>query len=90
MSEIPREHHISSAVVSTLPEYCESVAARLAAEDDTEVHHVKDGKIVVVLEGPSQDAIGGRLARIALLDHVISANLVYEIVDTEAPEEEIP
>lgn len=90
MSEAAREHHISSAVVSTLPEYCASVAARLASEDNMEVHHVKDGKIVIVLEGPSQDVIGGRLARIALLDHVLSANLVYEIVDTEAPEEEIP
>ncbi|MXN63919.1 hypothetical protein GR183_03300 [Stappia sp. GBMRC 2046] len=82
MSETAHEHHISSAVVSVVPEHAEGVIRSLEAMADTEVHHRTDSKIVIVLEGPSEKAIGGRLAQIALLDHVLSANLVYEIIDT--------
>lgn len=82
MPEPPREHHISSAVISVLPRYSRAVAGRLAALADTEVHHRAGGKIVVVMEGPSQSAIGARLAEIALMDHVLSANLVYQVVET--------
>ena len=80
------EHHISSAVVSALPEHERSVAEAIAAMPDTEVHHVVDGKIVIVMEGPSEGALGDRLARIALMDHVLSANMVYEVIDREAGE----
>ena len=77
------EHHISSAVVSVAPACAAAVAERLAALPDTEVHHVAGGKIVIVMEGPSAGAIGGRLAEIALMQSVLSANLVYEVIDTE-------
>jgi nitrate reductase NapAB chaperone NapD len=35
------------------------------------------------MEGPSVNVIGGRLTEIALMDHVLSANLVYEVIETE-------
>lgn len=85
MSEAP-EVHISSAVVSVRPEASAAVAARLAELPDTEVHHVAGGKIVIVMEGPSQRALGARLAEISLMNHVMSANMVYEVVDTDGPE----
>ncbi|NRG18190.1 chaperone NapD [Rhizobiales bacterium] len=84
MGEPAQEHHISSAVVSVIPEHADDVVRKLEAMADTEVHHRTPAKIIIVLEGPSENAIGGRLAQIALLDHVLSANLVYEIIDTGA------
>lgn len=83
MTEAAREHHISSAVVSAIPRHAQAVAACLARLPDTEVHHVAGGKIVIVMEGPSGGVIGGRLAQIALMDHVLAANLVYEVIETE-------
>src|SRR3546814_7862717 len=83
MIEAAREHHISSAVVSAIPQHAGAVAASLARLPDTEVHHVVGGKIVIVMEGPSGGAIASRLAQIALMDHVLAANLVYEAIETE-------
>lgn len=82
MSEAAHEHHISSAVVSVSPEHADAVIRKLEAMADTQVHHRTDSKIVITLEGTGTHAIGSRLAEIALLDHVLSANLVYEIIDT--------
>ena len=84
MAEQAAEHHISSAVVSVPPGQADPVARAIAAMPDTEVHHVAAGKIVIVMEGPSANALGERLAQIALMDHVLSANMVYEVVDREA------
>lgn len=83
MPEAPRELHISSAVISAVPRHVEAVAAAIAALPETEVHHVAGGKIVIVMEGPNESVIGGRLTQIALMDHVLSANLVYEVIETE-------
>jgi periplasmic nitrate reductase NapD len=83
MAEVPRELHISSAVVSAIPQHVQAVASAIAGLPDTEVHHVAGGKIVIVMEGPSVSVIGGRLTQIALMDHVLSANLVYEVIETE-------
>jgi len=83
MAEAPRELHISSAVVSAVPQHVPDVAAAIAGLPDTEVHQVAGGKIVIVMEGPSENVIGSRLTEIALMDHVLSANLVYEVIETE-------
>lgn len=83
MNDATGEHHISSAVVSVLPGHEAAVAEAVAALPDTEVHHAEDGKIVIVMEGASTGALGERLAGIALMDHVMSANMVYEVVDRE-------
>jgi periplasmic nitrate reductase NapD len=74
--------HISSAVVTAFPERCNEVVCRIKALPDTEVHHVQNSKIVIVLEGPNADVIGSRLAAIALMEGVLAANLVFEHVET--------
>jgi len=54
----------------------------IEALPDTEVHYVQNGKIVIVMEGPSVDVIGNRLTAIALMEGVLSANLVFEQIET--------
>jgi nitrate reductase NapD len=76
-------HHISSAVISTRPGHTQDVLAELSKLDGVEVHAAQDNKIVVVIEGPNTGALGNRLTRIALLDGVITANMVYEHIDKQ-------
>ena len=76
-------HHISSAVITTFPRHCDEVIARLKELPGTEIYRAENGKIVIVLEGESTDEIGGRLAGIAVMDGVISANLVFEQIETQ-------
>ena len=83
MPEAPRYHHISSAVVSVLPAMADDVVAQLSAMRDVEVHAHEGGKIVVVIEGASTGAMGDRLTRIALLDGVVAANMVFEHIEAE-------
>ena len=77
--------HVSSAVVSARPEHCAAVAARLNAISGVEVDRVASGKIVIIIEGTSSGELGARLAEIALMDQVLSANMVYESVDFGQP-----
>jgi len=76
--------HISSAVVSVLPDHCERVVRLLSKIPGVEVHHRSASKIVLVLEGPDSGVIGGRLAEIASLSGVLSANMVFEQVERVA------
>jgi nitrate reductase NapD len=79
----PRDSYlISSAVVSAFPERAEAVAQAIAELPGAEVRAVQGGKIVILLEGRESGAIGARLAEIALMDGVLTANLVYEHADT--------
>jgi len=73
--------HISSAVVSVLPNHCERVVRLLSGMPGVEVHHRSASKIVLVLEGPDSGVIGGRLAEIACISGVLSANMVFEQVE---------
>ncbi len=73
--------HISSAVVSVLPAHQENVVRLLSDMTGIEVHHQASSKIVIVLEGPDSGVIGGRLAEIASMEGVLSANMVYEQVE---------
>jgi nitrate reductase NapD len=73
--------HISSAVVSVLPQHCEHVSQLLSEISGVEVHHRSASKIVIVLEGPDSGVIGGTLAEIASLSGVLSANMVFEQVE---------
>ena len=61
----------------------DAVLAQLSAMQDVEVHGHEGGKIVVVIEGASTGAMGDRLTRIALLDGVIAANMVFEHIEQE-------
>ncbi|TCR68514.1 chaperone NapD [Bosea sp. BK604] len=74
--------HISSAVVSAFPARCAELVERLSALPGTEVHRVENGKIVIVMEAGSSGELGSRLAGIALMDGVLSANMVFEQIDS--------
>jgi periplasmic nitrate reductase NapD len=73
--------HISSAVVSVLPDHRDQVLRMLAAMPGVETHQRDASKIVIVMEGANSGIIGGRLAEIATWQGVLSANMVFEQVD---------
>jgi periplasmic nitrate reductase NapD len=73
--------HISSAVVSVLPERRDEVLRTLATLPGVEVHQRDASKIVIVMEAAESGILGGRLAEIATWQGVLSANMVFEQVD---------
>ena len=73
--------HISSAVVSVLPEHRGEVLRMLAALPGVETHHSDASKIVIVMEAAESGILGGRLAEIASWQGVLSANMVFEQAD---------
>jgi len=73
--------HISSAVVSVLPDYRDQVLRMLAAMPGVETHQRDASKIVIVMEAANSGIIGGRLAEIATWQGVLSANMVFEQAD---------
>ena len=73
-----RATHISSAIISVLPNRREDVLDRLSALPGIDIHHAESFKIVVVLEADDAGAIGSRLAEIATWNGVLSANMVFE------------
>ncbi len=75
------EHCISSAVVLVLPHREEEMAGRLAGIPGVEVRARGNNRFVLVLEGPGNGAVGGLLTRIAVMDGVIAANMVFEHVE---------
>lgn len=72
--------HISSAIVSVLPNRRTEILQRLSLLTGVEVHHAESFKIVIVLEADEAGAIGSRLAEIAMWNGVLSANMVFEQV----------
>ena len=73
--------HISSAVVSVLPERRDEVLRTLATLPGVEIHQRDASKIVIVMEATESGILGGRLAEIASWQGVLSANMVFEQVD---------
>jgi periplasmic nitrate reductase NapD len=73
--------HISSAVVSVLPDHRDQVLRMLAAMAGVETHQRDASKIVIVMEATESGILGGRLAEIATWQGVLSANMVFEQVD---------
>ena len=73
--------HISSAVVSVLPDHRDQVLRMLAAMPGVETHQRDASKIVIVMEAAESGIIGGRLADIATWQGVLSANMVFEQAD---------
>lgn len=74
--------HISSAVVTVLPVHREKVIRQLAEMSGVEVHHQAPFKIIIVLEGPDSGSLGARLAEIASIEGVLSANMVFEQIES--------
>ena len=73
--------HISSAVVSVLPDRRDEVLRALAALPDVEIHQRDASKIVIVMEAAESGILGSRLAEIASWQGVLSANMVFEQVE---------
>jgi len=82
MSEPACGHCISSAVVLARPERADEVAARIMRLG-AEIGAIQDGRIVVVLEGPSPGALGTLLGAIGGLDGVLAANMVFEHIEED-------
>ena len=76
--------HISSAVVSVLPEWRDRILNELADLPDLEIQQNDARKIVIVMEAAESGIIGGRLAEIACWQGVLSANMVFEQVERAA------
>ena len=76
--------HISSAVVSVLPDYRDQVLRMLAAMPGVETHQRDASKIVIVMEATESGILGSRLAEIATWQGVLSANMVFEQVERAA------
>lgn len=76
MSDAPL--HIASAVVKARPAIQHAVAARIAQLAGAEVAVIDQGRIIVVLEASQRHDLGATLDRIADLDGVLSATLVFE------------
>jgi nitrate reductase NapD len=74
--------HISSAVVSVLPAHRDEVLRMLAALPGVETHQSDASKIVIVMEAAESGILGGRLAEIACWQGVLSANMVFEQVES--------
>jgi periplasmic nitrate reductase NapD len=75
--------HIASAVVKTRPVTQDAVVARIAELPGTDVWASDQGRIIVVLEARQQGDLGDALNRIAGLDDVLSATLVFEHSEPE-------
>ncbi len=86
MPEPATSHHISSAVIVTIPARAAEVLSALARMENVEIRGHSDGKIVVIIEGTSTGMLGEALSRISILDGVIAANMVFEHVETEEME----
>jgi periplasmic nitrate reductase NapD len=76
--------HISSAVVSVLPDHRDNVLRMLATVPGLETHQRDASKIVIVMEAVESGILGGRLAEIATWPGVLSANMVFEQVESSA------
>ncbi len=76
-------HRISSAVVVAFPKRREQLSNQLAEIDGVEVHAVQGSRIVITIEGPTSGMLGETLVRIAAMDGVISANMVFEHIDEQ-------
>jgi nitrate reductase NapD len=75
--------HIASAVVKARPAAQDAVVERIAAFAGAEVLAKDHGRIIVVLEASQHRVLADTLDRIAVLDGVLSATLVFEHSEPE-------
>ena len=74
--------HIASLVVRARPERAAQVAASISAREGHEVRAMSDGKIVVVLEAPSERALADRMDDLRGEPDVLFVNLVFHQLDS--------
>ena len=75
--------HVSSAVVAVRPERLQDVLRQIECMPDTEVPVWQHSRIVVVFEAVNSGDVAARLARIAEMDGVVAANMVFEHAETD-------
>jgi len=68
---------ISSYVVETIPEKCESVIEALSALDGVEVHERIESRLVVSVEADSTDETYAIATKMTQMDGAFAVNLVY-------------
>lgn len=75
----------SGIVVTTRPEATDRVADGIASLAGVEVHvrHAPSGRLVVVLESDGDAAFEDAFRRLRAAPGVLSADLVYHVVDRE-------
>jgi periplasmic nitrate reductase NapD len=79
--------HISSLLVHVRPDRCASVRDEIAALAGAEIHGgTEDGKLIVVLETPSEAETLARIAAINDMSGTIAASLIYHEIDSESEE----
>lgn len=78
--------HISSLIVQLRPE-CEAAVRQAIERLGGEVAASDPcGKLIAVIETPDEAGVSGFAERLAVMEGVLSANLVYHLVDDpEAP-----
>ena len=73
---------IVSLIVNVFPAHLESVSKAISNMPGAEVHgQDPKGKLIVVLEAPTQGIIGAMADAISGLSHVISAAMVFQATD---------
>lgn len=79
---MPDEVHISSLIVHVRPECHQAARADIAARDGVEIHgDDAEGKMVLVLETPSEAEILGHIAAINDIPGIIATSLIYHEID---------
>lgn len=73
---------IVSLIVNAFPPHLDEVAAAITAIPGAEVHaQDPKGKLIVVLEAPTQGEVGAMANAISGIPHVLSAAMVFQATD---------
>ena len=73
---------IVSLIVGAWPQHLETVSEAILALGNAEIRgRDPQGKLIVVLEEPSQEAAGAKMIAISGLPHVLSASMVFQASD---------
>jgi len=70
--------HVSSAVISVMPDAVQAVLNEIARHENVEVHGSDGRRIVLTIEGRSSGELGQKLTEINLMKGVLSACMVFE------------
>jgi periplasmic nitrate reductase NapD len=82
--------HISSLIVHVRPELVETVRQMVLSRGGEIAASDPHGKLVVVIETPDEAGVTGFAEDLAAMKGVLSANLVYHLVDDPEKPGETP
>ena len=82
--------HISSLIIQTLPERLEEIRADIQGRGAEIPMEDARGKLIAVIETEDEAAISSFANSVATMDGVLSANLVYHLIDDMDPGEPGP